>query len=80
MRASSFDPTELSVARGAVVTFNNNSTVVHDVVFDAPVSPGVTDVGTINAGVTTTRTFNTAGTWNFHCTIHGSMTGKIVVP
>jgi plastocyanin len=78
MRASSFDPSELTVTRGAVVTFENNSGVVHDVVFDAPISPGVTDIGTINSGSSTTRTFSTAGNWNFHCTLHGGMVGRIV--
>jgi len=80
MRDASFDPSELSVTRGAIVTFENNSGVIHDVHFDAPVSPGVTDIGTINSGVTTTRTFGTAGNWNFHCNLHGGMVGRIVVP
>jgi plastocyanin len=80
MRAASFDPTSLNAAIGAVVVFDNSSTVVHDVVFDAPLSPGVADIGQINAGATASRTFTTAGTWNFHCTIHGGMTGKVVVP
>jgi plastocyanin len=79
MRAASFDPAELSVSRGATVAFENNSGVTHDVVFDAPISPGVTNIGTITSGAVT-RTFTTAGNWNFHCTLHGGMNGRIVVP
>ncbi|HYN82175.1 MAG TPA: plastocyanin/azurin family copper-binding protein [Gemmatimonadaceae bacterium] len=79
MRSASFDPTELSVSSGAVVTFENTSGITHDVVFDAPISPGVTNIGTITTG-SRTRTFSTAGTWNFRCTLHGGMVGKIVVP
>ena len=74
-----FDPAELSVSRGATVAFENNSGVTHDVIFDAPISPGVTNIGTITTG-SVARTFTTAGNWNFHCTLHGGMNGRIVVP
>ena len=80
MRSAVFDPTELSVTKGSSVTFSNTSTVPHNVVFDAPLDPAVVDIGQINSGATSSRTFNTSGTWNFHCTIHGGMDGKIVVP
>ena len=80
MRASSFDPTELTVTKGAQITFENNSGVVHDVLFDAPKDPAIVDIGTIQNGQSTARTFNTSGTWNFHCTLHGGMTGKVIVP
>jgi plastocyanin len=80
MRASSFDPTELNVTKGASITFENNSGVVHDVRFDAPKDPAVTDIGTIQTGQSTARTFNTTGSWNFTCVLHAGMTGKIIVP
>jgi plastocyanin len=80
MRGSSFDPTELNVTKGAAITFENNSGVVHDVVFDAPKDPAITDIGTIQNGQSTARTFGASGTWNFHCTIHGGMVGKVIVP
>lgn len=80
MRAASFDPVELNVTKGAAITFDNTSSVVHDVVFDAPKDPAINDIGTIQAGQTAVRTFGASGTWNFHCTIHGGMTGKVVVP
>ena len=80
MRAGSFDPAELNVTKGASITFENNSGVVHDVVFDAPKDPLIADIGTIQNGQSTARTFGASGTWNFHCTIHNGMTGKVVVP
>ena len=78
-RASSFDPTSLTVAKGTVVTFDNRSTVDHNVIFDAPTSPGVADIGAFAYGTSTTRSFGTVGTFNFHCTIHAGMTGTVVV-
>lgn len=82
-----FNPGSLSVSVGATVTWTWNdcggsggygpgTCVQHGVVFDdgsGIVSP-IQDTGTF------TRTFNTAGTFNYHCAIHGAaMTGKIIV-
>ena len=79
MGSASFSPASLTVSKGTTVTFNNNSTVDHNVVFDAPAPTGVADVGAIAYGSTTSRTFASAGTFNFHCTIHAGMTGTLVV-
>ena len=79
MGSATFSPTSLTVSKGATVTFNNNSTVDHNVVFDAPTPPGVADVGAIAYGSSTSRTFGNTGTFNFHCTIHAGMSGTLVV-
>jgi plastocyanin len=79
MQGASFDPAQLSVAKGTVVSFTNSSGVTHNIVFDAPRSTGVTDIGSISSG-TVSRTFNESGTWNLHCTIHAGMTAQVVVP
>jgi hypothetical protein len=77
MRASSFQPTSLTVAKGTTVGFANSSSVEHNVVFDSP-SAGVADIGDITSG-TVSRTFGTVGTFAFHCTIHAGMNGSITV-
>jgi hypothetical protein len=77
MRSASFSPTTLTVVKGTVVGFQNNSSVEHFVVFDSQAS-GAADIGDITSG-TVNRTFNTAGTFAFHCTIHAGMTGSITV-
>ena len=53
--------------------------VMHSVVWDAqPVGATVLDVGTTsNASVS--RGFHLAGTYTYHCSIHNSMTGTIIV-
>ena len=76
--ASSYDPSSLTVSKGTVVQFINNSTVSHTVNFDGTRPPGVSDVPLNNTG-TFSRTFNDVGTYAFHCTQHAGMTGSIKV-
>jgi plastocyanin len=72
-----FSPSAVTVAPGGVVTFAFGS-VGHAVKFDTgPSLPG--DIPGVNADTNVTRTFATAGTYTFHCTIHPQMTGKIIV-
>jgi plastocyanin len=78
MQSASFDPSQASVPKGTVVSFTNSSGVTHNIVFDAPRSTGVADIGSIPSG-TVTRTFNESGTWNLHCTIHAGMTAQVIV-
>jgi len=37
------------------------------------------DSGNISAGSRFSRTFSVVGTYKYHCTIHPSMTGTVVV-
>jgi hypothetical protein len=78
MLSSSYDPASLTVAKGTTVSFVNNSTISHTVTFDGTRPPGLADVPLNNAG-TFPRTFNDAGTFNYHCTQHAGMTGSIKV-
>jgi hypothetical protein len=77
MRAATFQPTTLTVVKGTNVSFQNNSSVEHNVVIDSQ-SANVADIGDITSG-TVVRTFNVAGTWAFHCIIHAGMNGSITV-
>ena len=77
--SGSFTPTTMTVAPGSTVSFTNNSGVAHNVVFNTPAqTPPGGDIGTISSG-TQQRTFPTAGTYAFHCTLHDGMTGTITV-
>jgi plastocyanin len=71
-----FSPTTLTVARGTTVTFTFGS-VMHNVMFNGAGAPAnIAD--TMNGSAT--RTFSTAGTFGFNCSIHGSyMTGQVTV-
>lgn len=73
---STFVPDSVRIARGGTVTWEFSS-LDHNVVFDN-VTGKPADIGTtVNTAVT--RTFGTAGTFGYRCTIHAGMDGKVVV-
>jgi plastocyanin len=70
-----FDPGQLTVAQGDTVTWTNLGSVDHTTTSDS----GVWDSGHIPHNGTFTRQFQDLGTFPYHCTIHTSMIGTIVV-
>jgi plastocyanin len=78
MLTASYTPTSITVSKGTTVTFHNGSGVEHTVNFDGTRPTGVEDVG-LNSSGDFPRVFSDAGTFNFHCTQHAGMTGKVVV-
>jgi plastocyanin len=81
---SSYSPTATTVARGTVVQWTWNSCsdsgyggevcTAHTVTFDDGPSSELQDKGSYS------RAFNTAGTYKYHCQVHGSsMSGSVVV-
>ena len=76
MGATSFSPTTLTVPRNSVVTWSNTSGVAHNVTWTSAGSPAnITD----HTSGSTTRSFSTAGTFNYSCTNHAGMNGAVVV-
>ena len=70
-----YNPAQLTVAAGTAVSFVFGS-VAHTVTFvsaGSPASIPATSNGTVQV------TFPTAGSYNYVCTIHPSMSGTIVV-
>jgi len=70
---SVFNPNELTVNVGTEITFKNDDSIAHTFTGDGFES------GDVKSGDSFKFTFNTAGTFNYHCSIHPSMTGKIIV-
>jgi plastocyanin len=73
-----FSPSTLTINSGDAVTFAFGS-VAHNVAFDNPTASTPADIGGLNTNTSIARTFSTAGTYNYHCTIHPFMTGSVVV-
>jgi len=75
--ADVFNPSTLTVAVGATVTWVFGS-VEHNVTFNSS-TPGVpTNIGNSH-NKNVARTFSTAGTFAYQCTLHAGMTGSITV-
>lgn len=74
-----FDPTGVTIAQGGTVTWTwSAGSVTHNVTFDATAGRP-TDIPNRASGAVP-KTFTTAGTFNYHCTIHGaSMSGAVTV-
>jgi plastocyanin len=82
---SAASPT-VTVATNTAVSWNNNSGgITHDVTFDAPAAAlavgngSAGDIPQHSSGINQ-RQFATAGSYPFHCTIHGAgMKGTVIV-
>ena len=73
--AFAFDPASVTVTAGDSVTWTNNDTTAHT----ATGANGAFDSGSIAVGDTASVTFTTAGSYNYICTIHPTMTGTVLV-
>jgi plastocyanin len=71
-----FTPPQITVNKGDTVTWANNDSIAHTVTSDTGSELGS---GDIQPGSTYSHTFNTAGSFQYHCSIHPSMRGTIVV-
>jgi plastocyanin len=72
---AAFVPNPVNVSQGGVVSWSNTDATTHDMVSDT----GLWDSGRIAPGAGFNFTFATKGSYPYHCSIHPSMTGTIVV-
>lgn len=70
-----YSPNPLTIAVGDSVKFVNDDDVAHT----ATAGDGSFDSKEIDNGKSWTYTFSTAGTYPYICSVHPSMTGKIIV-
>jgi len=83
VRNNRFDPAATTVNVGTTVTwawdscnddgYGNSTCTTHSVTFDGASSSGAKSSGTWS------RQFDTAGTFNYHCSQHAAMTGSVTV-
>lgn len=69
-----FTPANITVSPGTTVTWTWGTGTTHNVTFD----DGSTS-GDKSNGATFSRTFQLAGTFNYHCTLHLGMNGTVKV-
>lgn len=70
-----FNPSTLTVPALTEVTFINNDSTTHTITAD----DGSFDSGQIAPGKSYTHAFEQPGTFNYHCSIHTTMKGVVVV-
>lgn len=69
-----FNPTTSNIKTGEKITWRNEDNVLHTITMDN----GLFNVD-IEAGKSFTYVFNEPGIYDYHCHIHPSMKGRIVV-
>ena len=70
-----FDPGDLTVSVGDTVTWTNDDDTEHTVTSD----DDAFDSGDIAGGDTFEQTFDEAGEFAYHCSIHSQMSGTLTV-
>ena len=77
-------PREISVSVGTSVTWTNDDATIHTVTEGSPQGGGAGatpafDSSIIAPTATWENTFDTAGEFNYYCSLHPFMTGKVTV-
>ena len=75
MQSNSFSPQNLTVNAGTTVVWTNKDGTAHTVTSDT----GVFGSGNLGNNATFSFMFATAGSFQYHCTLHPGMTGTITV-
>jgi amicyanin len=70
-----YSPPTLTVPVGTTVTWTNKDSVGHTVT----TRTSLFDSGLLSKGQTFSYTFNQKGTYDYYCTVHPYMAGKIIV-
>lgn len=81
---TAFSPLKLEVSTGTTVTWTNEDSVTHTVIaaqFHSQAEDWSFESASIQAGQSTTYTFDSAGIYEYYCDVHGesSMCGAILV-
>jgi plastocyanin len=73
---NTFSPSAITVPLHTSVTWSWGGANIHNVTFTTTGAPS--NIGNMTTG-TASRTFDTAGTFSYHCTNHAGMTGSVTV-
>ena len=71
-----FSPATITITSGSTVTWTNLDSAPHTVTAD---DTSQFSSGTLAQGGTFVHTFDTPGTYTYHCSIHTSMKGTVIV-
>jgi plastocyanin len=71
-----FDPDPVTVKAGGTITWTNEDSAAHNVVFD---DKSVKSIKNLDQGQSGKVTFDKAGTYSYVCTYHSGMKGSVTV-
>lgn len=72
-----FSPANIAIKKGTTVAWTNKDSAAHTVTeTDGQTGP---DSGDLATGKTYSFTYDSVGTFKYHCSIHSSMTGTVTV-
>ncbi len=77
-----FNPASVTLSRGSTVTWTNQDSTAHQIINDATAAAGqgqLFESNPLSQGQSYSFTFQQAGTFPYHCNIHPSMKGTIIV-
>lgn len=78
--ASSFSPANRTISVGTTIKWINKASVTHDVISGTPGSPsGAFNSGNMGSNAEFSFTFDQAGMFDYFCSFHAGMTGRITV-
>lgn len=77
IKGFAFNPGTITVSKGTTVTWTHNDGAPHTVTTTS--APADFNSGRMSKGNTFSQTFDTAGTYEYFCSIHPSMKAKIIV-
>jgi plastocyanin len=76
IKGFAFNPATITISKGTTVVWTQKDITSHTVTI---ASGAGFDSGTLNQGQTFSYTFNGIGTFNYGCSIHTNMSGKVIV-
>ncbi len=79
IEGSKFKPATLNINAGDTVTWKNKDSAAHTATSTGAPSGGEFDSGSLGKGAEYSKTFNVTGTYDYYCSIHPSMKGKLIV-
>jgi plastocyanin len=80
LQGTSFSPKTVTVTKGSTIHWVNATATTHTITPDNSGQAGAWTSQTVSgSGTAFDHTFDSAGTYDYHCTIHAGMTGTIKV-
>jgi plastocyanin len=75
LTTTAYNPNPIAIAVGGTVTWMNNDSIAHT----STGNNGEWDSGAVTPGASFSKTFASAGTFQYHCAIHPNMVGTVTV-